>query len=114
MDWVSRQTDELVNAFFTPPALVIIWPTTIGQNNQFDGTMSGLTDSFKTSYEQNSVKSMTDKAGTAYDDEVIAKSSSTGLQSTTRSSKGNATSDLGKWMQEQQNSFDSVQDGAFK
>lgn len=114
MDWVSRQTDELVNAFFTPPSLIIIWPTTIGQNNQFDWTMSGLTDSFKTSYEQNSVKSMTAKAGTAYDDEVISRSASNWLQTRTQSSKNSASSDLGKWMQQQQNSFDSIQDGAFK
>ena len=39
MDWVSRQTDELVTAFFTPPSLVIIPPTSIGQNNQYDGTL---------------------------------------------------------------------------
>ena len=62
MDWVSRQTDELVTAFFTPPALVIIPPTTLGQNNQYDGTMSGLTDSFKSSFEENSATTISTKA----------------------------------------------------
>ncbi|MFZ2255916.1 MAG: hypothetical protein WAW59_02175 [Patescibacteria group bacterium] len=62
MDWVSRQTDELVTAFFTPPALVIIPPTTLGQNSQYDGTMSGLTDSFKSSFEENSVTTISTKA----------------------------------------------------
>lgn len=76
--------------------------------------MSGLTDSFKTSYEQNSAKVMLAKAGTAYDDEVTSRSASNWLQTITQPSKNNASSDLGKWIQEQQNSFDSIQDSAFK
>lgn len=36
MDWVSRQTDEVTNALLTPPNLIIIKPTSVGQNAQFD------------------------------------------------------------------------------
>lgn len=67
MDWVSRQTDEMVNALFTPPALIIIPPTSIGQNAQFDGTLSGLTATFKDSYNKDTLSSISTTAGTAYD-----------------------------------------------
>lgn len=76
MDWVSRQTDELVSAFFTPPTLIVIPPTSIGQNNQYDGTLSGLTDSFKSSYEQNSLSSIAQKSGQAYDSIVASRATS--------------------------------------
>lgn len=66
MDWVSRQTDELVNSLFTPPALIIIPPTSIGQNAQFDGTLSGLTSTFKKSYDENSATNISTAAGDAY------------------------------------------------
>jgi len=36
MDWVSRQTDQITNALLTPPNLIIIPPTSVGQNAQFD------------------------------------------------------------------------------
>jgi hypothetical protein len=67
MDWVSRQTDEMVNALFTPPALIIVPPTSIGQNAQFDGTLSGLTDTFKKSYNESSLSNISTAAGAAYD-----------------------------------------------
>jgi hypothetical protein len=96
MDWVSRQTDELVNSLFTPPSLIIIPPTSLGQNAQFDGTLSGLTSTFKKSYEENSLKNISTAAGKAYDD--TSKSSPTTPSS--NPSPRPATSDLGKWVQE--------------
>lgn len=76
MDWISRQTDEMVNALFTPPSLIIIPPTSIGQNAQFDGTLSGLTSTFKKSYNENSATNITTAAGKAYDKD--SQTSSTG------------------------------------
>lgn len=113
MDWVSRQTDEFVNGLFTVPNFTIIPPTTIGQNMQFDGTMSGLTSSFKSASEQVSLDNLSRKTGEAYDLEMTNSSASTNLQNRTQSSNNNATSDLGQWMQSQQNSFDATQDSAF-
>ncbi len=96
MDWVSRQTDELVNALFTPPSLIIIPPTSIGQNAQFDGTLSGLTDTFKKSYNESTLSSISNAAGKAYD----SASQSTSTQTSPTTSPAPATSDLGKWVQE--------------
>jgi len=36
MDWLTRQTEELVTSFFTPPNLTIVLPTDLGQNAQID------------------------------------------------------------------------------
>ncbi len=96
MEWVSRQTDELVNSLFTPPSLIIIPPTSIGQNAQFDGTLSGLTDTFQKSYNESSLSNISTAAGKAYDD--TSKPSATPAPSTTSTSP--ATSELGKWIQE--------------
>ncbi len=38
MDWLARQTDELVNKLFTLPNLVIIPPTDLGPNAGVDGS----------------------------------------------------------------------------
>ncbi len=46
MNWVSRQTDEIVNALFTAPSLVVIWPGILGANLQFDGNWENLKNNF--------------------------------------------------------------------
>ncbi len=114
MDWVSRQTDELVNALFTPPNLIIIPPTSIGQNMQFDGTLNGFTETFKKSLDSVSVSTIQQKMWEAYDTEVNSQSASKAFQNLTKSSNNNATSDIGKWMNEQQNNFNNFQDSIFK
>lgn len=44
MDWLTRQTEEIVTSLFTPPNLTIIPPTDFGQNAQVDSGFMGITD----------------------------------------------------------------------
>lgn len=43
MDWLTRQTEEIVTSLFTPPNLTIIPPTDFGQNAQVDSGFDGIT-----------------------------------------------------------------------
>ena len=38
MDWVARQTDEIVNKLFSLPNLIIIPPTDLGPSASVDGS----------------------------------------------------------------------------
>lgn len=40
MDWWARQSDEIVNKFFTLPNLVVIPPTSLGPNAEVDGSLA--------------------------------------------------------------------------
>ncbi len=62
MDWVARQTDQITNSLLTPPNLIIIQPTSVGQNAQFDGSISGFKDTFKDAYNQSNLDNITKKS----------------------------------------------------
>lgn len=46
MDWVTRQTEEITNALFTPPNLTIIPPTSIGQDGNIDRSFASFSETF--------------------------------------------------------------------
>lgn len=112
MDWLTRQTTEVTTALFTPPQRQVIPPTSYGQNGNFDGTFSGFLESMKAGYSSQNLKNMETSAGKAYDTIVNTNKSSDALQKKTVSSSG-ASSDLGKWMQIQQKTFEQKQDALF-
>jgi hypothetical protein len=37
MSWVNDQLNELINALFTAPNLIVVLPGAVGSNMQFDG-----------------------------------------------------------------------------
>lgn len=42
MDWLTRQTEEIVTSLFTPPNLTIIPPTDFDQNASPDSSFDGI------------------------------------------------------------------------
>lgn len=66
MDWLTRQTEELTTALFTPPNLTIIPPTDFGQNAKVDGTYSDFIDKLESAYSKESYNSMRAEMTKAY------------------------------------------------
>lgn len=50
MKWLSQQVDELTSGLFTAPNIVIIWPSIVGSNLQFDGNWNNFTKRITDSY----------------------------------------------------------------
>ncbi len=67
MDWVTRQSEEIVNALFTAPSLVIIWPWVVGSNMQFDGNWKNFQKRLSDAYSGQSVKNLQTEMGKNYD-----------------------------------------------
>lgn len=62
MDWFARQSDQFMNALFTPPNLILIPPTSVGQNAQFDGSIQGFSDTFKNAYSESSIQNIANRS----------------------------------------------------
>lgn len=58
MNWVKSQVDEMVNALFTAPSLLIVWPGVLGANMQFDGNWENLKDKFNSAYSEQTFKDL--------------------------------------------------------
>lgn len=62
MEWLGRQIDQITNSLLSAPNLIIIPPTSIGQNAQYDGTLSGLSNTFDKAYNQKTLDDIRTKA----------------------------------------------------
>lgn len=58
MDWVARQTDEIINKFFSLPNLIVIPPTDLGPNFSVDGTLGSYGKAFNDASEKFSTKEL--------------------------------------------------------
>ena len=63
MDWLTRQTEEVVNSLFSPPNLTIIPPTDFGQNAKIDGSYSDFFDNLQNSFSVENLQSMKQQLG---------------------------------------------------
>ena len=67
MDWVARQTDEIVNKLFTLPNLIIIPPTDLGANASVDGSQKGYSDLFSSIADKTSMSELKSQMNGAFD-----------------------------------------------
>lgn len=58
MDWLTRQTEELTNALFTPPNLTIIPPTDFGQNAKVDSSYKNFLAEIDQAYSRENFSSL--------------------------------------------------------
>ena len=112
MDWVTRQTEELTNGLLSAPNLTIIPPTSLGQNGNLDSSFKDFLSDFDKAYSKQTAENIQTAMGEAYNQEIQSERTTENLQNRTRSSN-NATSDIGRWMQSQTQSFERAQDGLF-
>lgn len=89
MDWLTRQTEELVTSFFTPPNLTIILPTDLGQNAQIDSSYKDFSKKLWDAYSITTLNNMKQGMSQAYN---AKQSNIRGLpgsfQSTAQNTKG--------------------------
>jgi hypothetical protein len=112
MDWVTRQTEELTNGLLSAPNLTIIPPTSLGQNGNFDSSFQDFLSDFDKAYSTQTAEDVKTAMGDAYAKEIQSESVTQSLQNRTRTST-HATSDIGRWMQSQAQSFERAQDSLF-
>ncbi len=72
MDWVARQTDEIVNKLFALPNLIIIPPTDLGPNASVDGSAKGYNDLFSNMAEKASLSELKSQMNGAFDKTNVA------------------------------------------
>lgn len=65
MDWLTRQTEELTNALFTPPNLTIIPPTDFGQNAKVDTSYKNFLQEISGAYSSENFRAMQTQMATA-------------------------------------------------
>lgn len=67
MDWLTRQTEELVTALFTPPNLTIIPPSDFGQNASPDSSFDGISKKLGSLYSNANIDNIKQGMSTAMD-----------------------------------------------
>lgn len=72
MEWLTRQTDNIVNSLLTPPNLTIIPPTDFGQNAQIDSSYSEFFENSAKIFSQQSLSEFTTQVGDSYKNTNIA------------------------------------------
>ncbi len=70
MDWLTRQTDEIMGSLFTPPNLIIRPPTSFGQNAQVDSSYQKFTEDLGTAYSQATVDNIKQGMNATFDKKV--------------------------------------------
>ncbi len=89
MDWLTRQTEELVTSFFTPPNLTIVLPTDLGQNAQIDGSYKDFSKKLGDAYSSNTLSNMKQGMSQAFNSKQSNISGvPSSLQSTAQNAKG--------------------------
>ncbi len=66
MKWLSDQTNEIMSSLFTPPNLIIIPPTSFGQNAQFDGSFKHFTEDLGAAYSKATVDNIKQGMNTSF------------------------------------------------
>lgn len=66
MEWLTRQTEELVNTLFTPPNLTVIPPTDFGQNAKVDSTYQDFFADMRHAYSVENMKNLQAQMGDVY------------------------------------------------
>lgn len=66
MKWLSDQTNEIMSSLFTPPNLIIIPPTSFGQNAQFDGSFKHFTQDLGAAYSKATVDNIKQGMNTSF------------------------------------------------
>jgi hypothetical protein len=96
MTWVSNQVNELINALFTAPNLVIVLPWAIGANMQFDGNWQNFEKWFTSAYSAQTFDNLKAQMWQAYSTTDVASS----LKSSW-SGKPGLAQDFKKWQNSQ-------------
>jgi hypothetical protein len=73
MDWVARQTDEIINKFFSLPNLIVIPPTDLGPNFSVDGTLGSYGKAFNDASEKYSLKALESQMKWTFNDTKVAE-----------------------------------------
>lgn len=58
MSWVNDQLNELINALFTAPNLIVVLPGAVGSNMQFDGNWQNFQKKFTDAYSSQSLENI--------------------------------------------------------
>lgn len=91
MDWVTRQTEEITNALFTPPNLTIIPPTSIGQHANIDGSFQNFLDQFSQKSAEQGYEDFKKQVSDAYTSTNVVPDLEKKIQSKTSFSEDFAT-----------------------
>ncbi len=94
MKWVTAQVEEIVNALFTAPSLVVIWPGVVGANMQFDGNWANFQKRFSDAYSAQSFENLKTQMGQAYSSSNVTASLQKSIGGSGKSSLAN---DFRKW-----------------
>ena len=74
MTWVSNQLNELINALFTAPNLIIVLPGVVGANMQFDGNWENFQKKLTDAYSSQSFENIKTQMGQAYSNTNVVSS----------------------------------------
>lgn len=94
MNWVTRQTEEIVNALFTAPSLVVIWPGIVWANMQFDGNWQNFQKRFTDAYSAQSFENLKTQMWQAYTNSNLTASLQKSIGS---SGKSSLAKDFRQW-----------------
>ncbi|MBP9779728.1 hypothetical protein KBD33_03855 [Candidatus Gracilibacteria bacterium] len=72
MSWVNDQLNELINALFTAPNLIVVLPGAVGSNMQFDGNWQDFQKKFTDAYSSQSLENIKTQMGQAYNANNVA------------------------------------------